>query len=102
MSAKRNLESRWNRATELLLGELIEGEELSLEYACEDSRFLRFNEGRVRQIGAVEKAELEFTYFRGGRTLHSGFALTGDPATDDERAAVALGAARAEAALLPE
>jgi len=102
MSAKTDLEARFGRAADLLLGELLPDEFISIDFAGEDSRFLRFNEGRVRQIGAVEKADVSFTYGRKGKTIYSGFAMSGDEATDVARATRALGRARKEAALLPE
>ncbi|MFZ4614967.1 MAG: metallopeptidase TldD-related protein [Rectinemataceae bacterium] len=102
MSANADLEARFGRAVDLLLGELRQGEELSLDFAGEDSRFLRFNEGKVRQTGSVEKASVDLTYYKNAKTLHCSFSMSGDEANDAERAAAALGLARSEAALLPE
>ena len=77
MSAKKDLEARFDRACDLLLGRLAADEALSLEYSAEDSVFLRFNRGLVRQIGSVLNAQASFKYYRGGRTLFSAVNLTG-------------------------
>ncbi|HUX37201.1 MAG TPA: metallopeptidase TldD-related protein [Rectinemataceae bacterium] len=102
MNRKDELETRFGRAVDVLLGELRGDEELSLEFSGEDSVFLRFNEARVRQIGAVDKAELLLTYCRKGRTMRSSFAVSGEAGADAELAASALGRVRREASLLPE
>jgi predicted Zn-dependent protease len=101
MSAMRDLEKTFESACEVLFGELASGEALSIEFMGESSDFLRFNRGKVRQIGRVEGASVSFKYFRGGRTLASGFDATGDAKMDAAKAARALETARREAALLP-
>ncbi|MBL8967178.1 MAG: hypothetical protein JNG85_09215 [Spirochaetaceae bacterium] len=101
MNAMRDLESRFDRAAGALLGALKAGEELSLEFAGESSLFMRFNQARVRQIGAVEDAMVDFKFCRDGRTSRRILTLTGEAGRDAELAARALEAARAEAALLP-
>ncbi len=101
MSAMRDLERTFEGACGVLFGELASGEALSVEFSGESSDFMRFNRGKVRQIGRVECASVVFKYFRNGRTLSSGFNATGDPALDADKAARAFGAARREAALLP-
>jgi predicted Zn-dependent protease len=102
MSVVRDLESRFARACDVLCGELAGDEALSLEFSGEQSTFLRFNHAQVRQIGEVTSARIDFRYCRNGRTLSSMFEATGDADIDAGRAATALGAARREAALLPE
>jgi len=101
MSAMRDLEKTFEGACEALFGELAGDEALSVEFTGESSDFLRFNRGKVRQIGHVDGASVSFKYFRGGRTLNSGFDATGDRELDARKAARALEAARREAALLP-
>lgn len=102
MSAKKDLEARFDRACDLLLGRLADDEALSLEYSAEDSVFLRFNRGLVRQIGSVLNAQASFKYYRGGRTLYSAVNLTGSSEEDDARLEAALNHVRVEASLLPE
>ena len=102
MSGMPDMESWFARACDRLLGELLAGEAVSVEFAGEVSTFLRFNTARVRQIGEVARAQVHFKYYRDGRTLSSSFSLAGDDSLDTLRAAAALTSARREAALLPE
>jgi predicted Zn-dependent protease len=97
-----NLEARFERVCDSLLGELAAGEELSLEFAGECSAFMRFNRARVRQIGEVDRALVEFKYYRDGRTIGSQVQLGGEEGEDARRGATALERARSEAAHLPE
>ncbi|HNX30104.1 MAG TPA: metallopeptidase TldD-related protein [Holophaga sp.] len=101
MSALRNMEARFDQACGLLFGELLPGEALTLDFAGESSEFMRFNEGKVRQIGHMDRATVQIKYFRDGRTLSSAFETTGDEDQDAEFAAAALSRARREAPLLP-
>jgi len=102
MTVVRDLETRFNRACDLLFRELLPGEALAVDFGGESSDFLRFNQGKVRQIGHVLQAGVQIKYFRDGRTLASAFETTGDAARDAELAAHALTTVRREAALLPE
>lgn len=102
MSAAHDIESRFNRACDFLFRELQTGEALAVDFAGEASAFLRFNQGKVRQIGHVHQAGVQIKYFRDGRTISSAFETTGDDARDAELAAQALTTARREASLLPE
>jgi predicted Zn-dependent protease len=102
MSEMRDLEVRFDRACSLLFGELLPEESLAVDFSGEASHFLRFNSGRVRQIGAVLQAGARFTYYRNGRTISSAFEVSGDERLDAERAEEALATARREAPLLPE
>ncbi|MDP2792025.1 MAG: metallopeptidase TldD-related protein [Rectinemataceae bacterium] len=101
-SSVRDLEARFDRACDLLLGELAAGEALSVEFSGEHSTFMRFNGAKVRQIGEVDRALVEFKYYRDGKTIGSSIPLGGDKSEDTERTARALTRARREAALLPE
>jgi len=95
------LEARFDRVCDYMLGQLRGGEAMSVDFAGEASEFMRFNRGRVRQAGQVRQGRVRFRYHRDGRTLDSAFETTGDPGPDRAAAAQALGAARREAALLP-
>ena len=59
---------------------------------AESSDFVRFNHGRVRQAGTVERALLELRLVRDARQATLQFVLSGHEATDADR----LGAALAE------
>jgi len=102
MTVVHDLETRFNRACDLLFRELLAGEALAVDFGGESSNFLRFNRGQVRQIGHVLQAGVRIKYFRDGRTLSSAFETTGDAARDAELAAHALSTVRREASLLPE
>jgi len=97
-----DLETRFGRACDLLFNELRQGEALALGFAGEASDFLRFNQGRVRQIGHVQRAAVELRFFHDGRTVTTSFEATGEQRHDAQLAARALATARGEAALLPE
>jgi predicted Zn-dependent protease len=102
MNAQHEMETRFNRVCDLLFRELHTGEALAMEFAGESSEFLRFNNGKVRQIGHVFQAEAQIKYFCNGRTISSSFETTGDDARDARFVTDALNAARRESALLPE
>lgn len=101
MSAKQGMEEMFDAVTAALLGELYGDEALSIQFEGESSDFMRFNEGRVRQIGRVERSNLRFTYYSEGRTLGAAFDLSGKRDLDVRRARSALVQARVDAALLP-
>ena len=101
MNVMRDLETRFDRVCTVLFAELLAGEALAVDFSGESSDFLRFNRGKVRQIGHVNQAGAQIKYFRDGRTLSSAFETTGDEARDAQLAADALTLARREASLLP-
>jgi predicted Zn-dependent protease len=102
MSALHDMESRFNAVCNLLFGELLPGEALAMDFAGESSEFMRFNNGKVRQIGHVCQAEAQIKFFHNRRTVSTSFQTTGDTTRDAELAIKALQTARREAALLPE
>jgi predicted Zn-dependent protease len=102
MSDRHDIESRFDKACELLFRQLLPGEALTMDFAGESSDFLRFNNGKVRQIGHVYQADAQIKFFRDGRTISSAFETTGDDALDAKLATNALSTARRESALLPE
>jgi len=102
MSVMDAFESRFEQACACLFRELLPGEALALDFSGESSHFLRFNNGKVRQIGHVQQGGAQIKYYRDGRTISSSFETTGEEARDADLAAAALSVARREAALLPE
>jgi predicted Zn-dependent protease len=52
---------------------------------AERSDFVRFNRGRIRQAGTVEKASIELRLLREGRQAGATLTLSGDPAADASR-----------------
>ncbi len=101
-AATRDLEAVFDRACDLLLSELASGEAAAIEFSGENSTFMRFNGAKVRQIGTVDRALVEFKYYRDGRTIGSSVQLGSDESEDRERTVRALSRARRGAALLPE
>lgn len=102
MSNSHDLERRFDSAREVLMGELSSGEELSMEFAGEQSTFMRFNGSKVRQIGEVDVSYVEFRLYRDGKSIAAGFNASGEPEADSARAARALSKAREDCALLPD
>jgi len=102
MSAKKDMEARFGRACDALFGALKGGEALAVEFEGEDSTFLRFNRGKVRQLGSVERADLTLRFYANGRTLGSGTGLTGDADADAKACAALVERLRGLAAGLPE
>jgi predicted Zn-dependent protease len=96
------MESRFNRVCDLLFRQLLPGEALAIEFSGESSEFLRFNNGKVRQIGHVYQTDVRIKYFHQGRTILTAFETGGNDADDAGRATHALNVARRESVLLPE
>jgi predicted Zn-dependent protease len=65
---------------------------------AEHADFVRFNRGRIRQAGSVEKASLELRLLRDGRQAGATLTLAGDAATDAARLESAFAMLRADVA----
>ena len=91
------LRARWRPALEQVAAGAAPGEVLAGWLRAERSDFVRFNHGRVRQAGSVERAILELRLIAGGRQARHAVTLCGDPATD--RARVAAGTDRLREAI---
>lgn len=94
-------EAHFIRLSDALIAALAPGEALAANLAAEDSLFLRFNAGRLRQNTDVQQALLSLQLQRDGRTVEFGCTLSGLPARDLPAVLALLDQARAEAALLP-
>ncbi|CAE6894814.1 TldD/PmbA family protein [Ectopseudomonas khazarica] len=65
------------------LQEQLAGEEgFTLGYNAEDSAFIRFNQGRVRQAGTVRQVYVTLALYRGLRHAESKLALSGEREAD--------------------
>lgn len=65
------------------LQEQLAGEEgFTLGYDAEDSAFIRFNQGRVRQAGTVRQVYVTLALYRGLRHAESKLALSGEREAD--------------------
>lgn len=84
------------------LGELLPGERAAISYSAERSAYMRFNNGKVRQSGAVLQADLGMKLWKGAKSYSFQLGLSCDAAEDDDRVAEAVSAARALLPLLPD
>ena len=75
-------------------------------YTCtfrgEDSDFVRFNRGAVRQAGTVQQRSLSLDLIRGQRHAGGSITLTGERAEDEARLIHLLEALRQQLPFLPE
>jgi predicted Zn-dependent protease len=77
-------------------------EEASLGLHCEDTDFVRFNGGKVRQTTAVDIRDLSLTFQNRGRRVSFGLSGTGRLKDDSEKLLQLLERARHEVSHLPE
>ncbi len=78
------------------LQEQVGGEEgFTLAYAAEDSSFIRFNHGQVRQAGQVQQVYVTLALYQGQRHAESRLALSGVLDEDAPRLQQALQRLRA-------
>ncbi|WP_212630466.1 metallopeptidase TldD-related protein [Pseudomonas sp. KB-10] len=78
------------------LQEQVGGEEgFTLAYAAEDSSFIRFNHGQVRQAGQVQQVYVTLSLYQGQRHAESRLALSGVLDEDAPRLQQALQRLRA-------
>lgn len=85
-----------------VLGELLPGERAAISYTAERTAFMRFNNGKIRQSGTVEQADVGVKLWKGTKSWAFQLGLSGDRARDDELIVEALGQARAAMPLLPD
>ena len=93
------MEDAFFTLAESLCTRLHGAEVLTLALAGEDSDFVRFNQGRVRQAGHVRQDSLSLHLIDGGRHASLEYELQHHPDRDLEQLARGLGGLRA---LLPE
>lgn len=85
-----------------LFGTLGGQEQATASLAAEQSDFIRFNRGRVRQAGAVSQADLALTLVSGRRQATQTMTLSGDLADDTRLGTQALADLRAVLEHVPE
>ncbi len=90
------------RLAERLCAELKGGEHLFCGLDAETSDFVRLNQNRIRQAGAVRSAGLGLTLIDGQRQAEAGCDLSGNPDEDLARARDLLGLLRARLPHVPE
>jgi predicted Zn-dependent protease len=81
----------------------LRGDEvLLLNWAAEDSDFVRFNRSRVRQAGSVVDRSLALELVRGKRHAQARLTLAGDGAIDEPRIRAAIAKLRDVLEVVPE
>lgn len=97
-----DFKAHFEAASARALGELRLGEQAAISYIAECSSYMRFNDGKIRQSGTVEQAEIVIKLWKGAKSYALQLGLSGDAAKDDECIAEAIGQARAIMPLLPD
>lgn len=96
------MQSHFNALTDALDGWRQPGEDFTVWFDGEDSDFVRFNKGRVRQPGTVWQRTLSLRWIAGRRHASVELDLTGDLDADRGRLQTALGDLRERLPHLPE
>ncbi len=85
------------------ISDLLEGNEaFTLSYGGEDSDFLRFNHGEVRQAGAVRQGYAYLDLMDGARHAGGQMTLSGDSSVDGARAKALVKQLRERRRFVPE
>ncbi|RLA61737.1 MAG: hypothetical protein DRQ88_05020 [Epsilonproteobacteria bacterium] len=95
---KQNFENFGNA----IFSQLKDYEELNLTFSMEDSLFLRFNEGKSRQVTDVTQGSVHFTYQENNRTFKYQMPYTADVNLNLKRAENALNICREKTKTLPK
>lgn len=93
---------RFDALSDRLLSRLQPGEDATLWLRAEDSDFVRFNQGRVRQPGSVDQSDLRLRLIQGQRHASIELSLGGELDDDSARLADALDRLRPIVADSPE
>ena len=96
------MEARFLELASMLDRSLQPGEAWTACFAAEDTDFIRFNNGKVRQPGSVHQAHVSIDLIRGRRHATSDLTLSGDPAVDHPQVSATLSELRALVADVPE
>src|SRR5262249_34883875 len=78
------------------------GEAQLTNFYVEDSDFVRFNQGSIRQAGSVEMRSVSIDLIRGRRHAAGSTSLGGDLETDHTRVAALVESLRERCAWVPE
>jgi predicted Zn-dependent protease len=102
MSTHDQWEQTFNPLCDLLLDSLKSEEHLSIDLSGEQSHFMRFNNGKVRQTGTVDDGEVSLRLSHNQRTAIASIPFTGNIEVDSITALDALKDLREELPHLPE
>ncbi len=97
-----SIKTNWFSLTDQILRELQTGEQISLGLVGEQSLFLRFNQGKVRQATAVQQHTLEMQFQSLGRKVSFHLSLTEDVPFNLQSVRSLLARAREEVQVLPQ
>jgi predicted Zn-dependent protease len=97
-----NRKKSWFTLTDRLFNEVKSNEQLSMGLIGEESLFLRFNNGNLRQATHVEQFKAELIFQAELRKIQFNFSLTGNDDVDFATAHTLLLRARDEIKILPE
>ena len=92
----------FNSISDSLFKELKSGEDVILSFSGENSQFIRFNNGSVRQTGMVDDADVELKFISNNRICGGGFTISGDMEIDLARGKHEIERMRHETNELPE
>ncbi|MDM8559847.1 metallopeptidase TldD-related protein [Candidatus Parabeggiatoa sp. HSG14] len=85
------------------IGTQLQSDEVYLcEFSAENSDFIRFNRGNVRQPGSVEQRFIDLDLIKGNRHASGQLTLSGETRTDHERVIALLSELREQLPHLPE
>lgn len=100
--ATHTLQATFDSLADIARDRTLPDEEFALWFSAEDSSFVRFNHGRIRQPGDVVQRSLTVD-LRKGQTHASGTVpISGDRQLDDERLGQLLVSLRESLPMLPE
>jgi predicted Zn-dependent protease len=102
LSTYKNWEESFNNLTQKLFNQLTKEEYLIIQLKAENSHFIRFNNGKIRQTGIVIDGEISLKLMANKRNIFAKFPLTGDIKVDEEIALENLAYLRTEIIILPE
>ncbi|MGE7990423.1 TldD/PmbA family protein [Pseudomonas sp. NPDC089554] len=94
-------QQRFEHLLDSLNAALQPGEQFTLGYSAEQSRFIRFNHAKVRQAGEVAQASALLRLVREGRQAEQQLTLCDDPHLDSQHLHQALEQLRQTLPLLP-
>ncbi len=102
MSWKYKIQESFEKNSKILFENLKGDEEVSLSLDAEESDFVRFNKGKVRQTTSVEQAQASMLVQTKTKLAKMSFPLTGNLDEDRKRCLFYVGKARNEMTMLPD
>lgn len=100
-TTKKTTQELFRESAQMLMNSLVEGEHLTVNLAGEDVEYLRFNQGKVRQITSVQDARLSLEFVRDNRAVTASVELTGG-AKEATTLRALLEKMRATSSVIPE